>query len=320
MNGAHAGKAFLLLGATLLALLLSACAPRSTPREVKIALVAPFEGEGRPLGYQVLSGVKLALKESDYRLRTGEIVALAALNDDYDPAEAARQVHTADADPEVMAIVGPWSRATASTAAEAWHTGAPSLVIPASLPDDLVLPGRYRLFADDRSLAEAAGREARSIGGCGTILVGSASSPLEGRGCPKGESPHWIMACGSAAGTISAVPSWCRAHPSAGAPILIAGPDAFRLWILPVLPEGMAVRWVTSWPTPGAGFSERFREYTGQDATPEATAAYEAAKLVLSAMSEAAEAGDLSRGGMDRALGQILSGKEFPAHVIVERK
>ncbi len=319
MSRTRVGKALFLLGAAMLALL-SSCAPRSTPREVKIALVAPFEGEGRPLGYQVLSGVKLALKESDYRLRTGEIVALAALNDDYDSAEAARQIHTADEDPEVLAIVGPWSRTTASTAAEAWHPGAPSLAIPASLPDNLVSPGRYRLFAGDRSLAEAAGREARSIGGCGIFLVGDASSIPEKKSCPEGGVPHWVMACGSAAETMSSVSSWCRANPSAGLPTLIAGPDAFRPWVLPVLPEGMAVRWITSWPTPGTGFSERFREYAGQDATPEATAAYEAAKLALSAMSEAAEAGNLSRGGVDRALGQMLSGKEFPVHVIVVRK
>ncbi len=318
MSETRSGRAFSFLSVALLLALLAACTPGSVPREVKIALIAPFEGKGRPFGYRVLSGVKLALQETGHRLPGGEIVSLVALNDDGDPRKAARQVRTASADPAVLAIIGPWSRATASAASDALRSGDPPMVVPASLPDDKLSPGRYRLFADDRSLAEATGREARTVGGCGTVVVDGTDSLLEGNRCPEGGIPHWIMVCCDPGKTAAAASGWQRDHPSVALPILIAGPDAFRPWILGALPRGAEVHWVTSWDEPDADFSERFRERTGQEASVEAYAAYRATKQVLDAMARASSGG-ISRSGVGEEIERGLEGKGYAVHVIVIR-
>ena len=200
MNKTRFVKALLLL---LAVSMLASCAPRSTPREVKIALIAPFEGQGRSLGYSALAGVKLALQEADHRLPNGEIVSLVALNDDYTPRKAARQVRTASADPAVLAIIGPWSRATATAASDALHPEDPAMIVPAPLPDDRLSPRQHRLFADDRSIARTAEEEAHSIGGCGVNIEGKLTP--EGKWCTENEAPRWLMACCDAMETATAV-------------------------------------------------------------------------------------------------------------------
>jgi ABC-type branched-subunit amino acid transport system substrate-binding protein len=82
---------------------------------VKIGLIAPFEGAGRPLGYAVLASVKAAVAAGNASGQLGPYrVALVALNDDLDPRAAAAQAQALVLDPDVLAVLGPWSADTAA--------------------------------------------------------------------------------------------------------------------------------------------------------------------------------------------------------------
>jgi len=91
-------------------LMLSACTVTGldgASPTVKVGLVAPFEGLHRPLGYEVLFAVKLALQERNVSGGVhGYQVELVALNDFDDPTEAQTQAGALIADPDVLGVVG----------------------------------------------------------------------------------------------------------------------------------------------------------------------------------------------------------------------
>ena len=98
-----------------LVILLAGC--QSIAPVVKVALVGPFEGQQRAVGYDVIYSARLAVREVN---RAGGIggyrVALVALDDGGDP-ELARQVaESLVIDPAVVAIVGHWGEETTETA------------------------------------------------------------------------------------------------------------------------------------------------------------------------------------------------------------
>ena len=75
---------------------------------VKVGVVAPFEGRGRLLGYEVLRAVKLAAADANARHDFGRYrVLVVAYNDDLDMATAARQAKALAADADVVGVVGP---------------------------------------------------------------------------------------------------------------------------------------------------------------------------------------------------------------------
>jgi ABC-type branched-subunit amino acid transport system substrate-binding protein len=103
----------------------------TAPPTLKIAIVAPFEGLHRPLGYEALFGVKLALQE---RNQAGGIqghqVELVALNDFDEPEEAVGQAKAAIADPDVLGVVGHLSAATTAAALPVYQEANLAVVIP----------------------------------------------------------------------------------------------------------------------------------------------------------------------------------------------
>lgn len=115
----------------LLALLLAGCTmPGDAAPVVKIGLIAPFEGTGRPLGYAVLPAVRQAIAEANASGALGRYrVALVALNDDLDPATAAGQAQALLQDAAVLAALGPFDAAAAAAAAPVLAAaGLPTLV------------------------------------------------------------------------------------------------------------------------------------------------------------------------------------------------
>ena len=85
---------------------------------VKIGVIAPFEGAGRPLGYAVLPAIKAAVAEANASGELGRYqVAVVAFNDDLHGPTAAAQAQALALDPEVLGVVGPWSAETAAAAA-----------------------------------------------------------------------------------------------------------------------------------------------------------------------------------------------------------
>lgn len=98
--------------------LLSACAlPGDAAPIVKIGVIAPFEGAGRPLGYAVLPAIKAAVAEANASGELGRYqVMVVAFNDDLYGPSAAAQAHALGLDPEVLAVVGPWTAETVAAA------------------------------------------------------------------------------------------------------------------------------------------------------------------------------------------------------------
>lgn len=96
--------------------LLSGCA--SVDPVVKIGLVAPFEGQNRAVGYDVIYSARLAVREINEAGGIGGYrVALVALDDSSDPTLAAQTAHALVADPQVVAVVGHWGEETTAVAA-----------------------------------------------------------------------------------------------------------------------------------------------------------------------------------------------------------
>jgi len=124
-------------------ILLSACAaPRPT---VKIALVAPFEGRLRRVGYDAFPAMRLAIRE---QIAAGGVggahVTFVAYNDDGDPQAAARIARNVARDPEVVAVIGHFVPST-TLAALAVYTSAGLPVLAPSVPAHL-LPGSPLVF------------------------------------------------------------------------------------------------------------------------------------------------------------------------------
>lgn len=113
----------------LLALCLSTAscaAPRPT---VKIALVAPFEGRLRQIGYDAFPAMRLAVREA---IETGGFngynVTFIAYNDNGDPEMAKRVAQNVALDPEVVAVIGHFVPSTTLAALNVYtQAGLPAL-------------------------------------------------------------------------------------------------------------------------------------------------------------------------------------------------
>ncbi len=113
-------------------LLLSACAmPGDAAPVIKIGVIAPFEGTGRPLGYAVLPAIKAAVEEANASGDLGRYrVLVVAFNDDLDAPTAAAQAQALALDPDVLAVVGPWTAETAAAATPILaKAGLPALAV-----------------------------------------------------------------------------------------------------------------------------------------------------------------------------------------------
>ena len=110
----HVSRITLLSLLFAISYLLSACAlPGDAAPVVKIGVIAPFEGAGRPLGYAVLPAIKAAVAEANTSGKLGRYqVMVVAFNDDLHGPTAAAQAKALALDPEVLAVVGPWSAET----------------------------------------------------------------------------------------------------------------------------------------------------------------------------------------------------------------
>lgn len=144
------------LSMLLLTLSISGCAVTVTKPMLKIGLVAPFEGLKRPIGYEVLYAVKLAIREHNQAGGVGgHLVELVALNDNDDPLEAIQRAREMIVDPDVRGVIGYFSSVTAAAAADEYHRAGLALISPtASVRVDYAEV--FRLYPDNRLL----GREA----------------------------------------------------------------------------------------------------------------------------------------------------------------
>lgn len=284
----------------------------STQPTVKIGLLAPFEGVHRPLGYDVLAGVKLAVQERNAAGGVGGFgIELVALNDDGQAAQADRQAAALAADPAVVGVVGPWQTHTARTAAPAYARAGLPAVVPAALPDDVLRasPGVYRLYAGDETLAATLA----SVMPHDTdwTLVGDAGGWPDAlsRQRPRTENGGALLVF---AGDGEAVArALLEGQCQAPATTCLAGPAAHE----PVVPArtGAAiddVTWVSSLPTvectaEWADFCARYTALAGRAPGPHAVLAYEATHVLLDAMAQAASGGTPQRARVATALAGV---------------
>ncbi|MCS7221857.1 MAG: ABC transporter substrate-binding protein [Anaerolineae bacterium] len=284
--------------------------PRSTPPIIKIGMIAPFEGLYRPEGYAALYAVKLALRECN---ATGGVagyrVELVALNDDGDPAQAALQARKLALDPDVMGIIGPFSRATTAAAGPPLAEAGLAWIAPASAPDAVIeaYPNAFRLFASDRALAtallewvarqmgEGEGIWIPEIGDFAPPLLEAArrisnwdvwtSAALEDLPQPEPE----VVALGGDAEQVADFlsPLTVKLDQS----FLVGGPEAAGMVVMqrmgPAMPR---LIWVTSlqnntWPE---SFALGYQELAGSPPTPEAALTYDATRVLLDAIAYAA--------------------------------
>jgi branched-chain amino acid transport system substrate-binding protein len=131
---------------------------------VKIGLVAPFEGLYRPLGYEVLPAVKLAIKERNQAGGAGgRIIELVALNDGQDPATAAQRAREMVVDPDIMGVIGHFDDETTLAALPVYAKAGLALVVSGARAVEVTGGGYsqvFRLGADNGTLGAVMARYA----------------------------------------------------------------------------------------------------------------------------------------------------------------
>jgi ABC-type branched-subunit amino acid transport system substrate-binding protein len=115
--------------------------PGSTKPVIKIGLIAPFEGEQRPNGYQRLYGVKLALQEVNLSGGiAGYKIELVALNDFADKTETILQAQELVLDSGVRAVIGHQDPVLFKVAAPIYKAAQLAAINPGQFTDFSDLP------------------------------------------------------------------------------------------------------------------------------------------------------------------------------------
>ena len=149
--------------AILLALALTGCAAAPRDENRKLALLAPFEGEYRAVGYNALYAVRMAIGDSE---REGW--QLLALDDGGSPESARDRVRALNFDPAVKAIVALGSGAQHPTAQQA--NDKPMVFVGGW---GHAMSDGDSFCACDRALAEAGGDDDRSMA---QVMAGGATA------------------------------------------------------------------------------------------------------------------------------------------------
>jgi ABC-type branched-subunit amino acid transport system substrate-binding protein len=123
----------------VLSLLTAGC--RSIAPVVKVALVAPFEGRHRAIGYDALYSARLAVRElnADGGIN-GTRVSLVALDDSGDPEFARATAESLIVDPAVVAVVGHWLPDTTAVAEPQYARAGLALLAGGEAPFELTDP------------------------------------------------------------------------------------------------------------------------------------------------------------------------------------
>jgi ABC-type branched-subunit amino acid transport system substrate-binding protein len=307
-------------------LLLSSCTlPGSAVPVVKIGLIAPFEGLGRPLGYQLLPAVKIALEDAN---ATGELgryrIALVVLNDDLEPATAARQAQALAADDSLLGALGPWTSETAAAAAQAFgQAGLPALV---GAPLARVsIPGAQAVFSLCPSFSDIAAQLLQKAGQLGPGRVATAGPPGELLRAlavllpplADAASPGAVRVVLYSGGAAAAAEELARRQASGGQGVLLGGPDLAQPWLAGLAGQAAEGTWALACSTepggraPGlpagvaARFAARYQAQAGAPPGAQAMLAYWGARRLVGALAEDVRAhGGPSRAGLAAALGQ----------------
>ncbi|HEY3290183.1 MAG TPA: ABC transporter substrate-binding protein [Anaerolineae bacterium] len=133
-SAANTGLASL-IGLMMLVALTACGVPRQT---VKIALVAPFEGYYREVGYDAFPAMRLALRD---QIRAGGVgnveVTFVAYNDNADPVFAEHVASNVAIDGDVLAVIGNYRMDTTLAALHVYTASQLPVIVP-EIPADTV--------------------------------------------------------------------------------------------------------------------------------------------------------------------------------------
>jgi branched-chain amino acid transport system substrate-binding protein len=300
---------------TIFGLLACQAGPVGAPPTVKIGLVAPFEGLHRPLGYEALFGVKLALQERNENGGLhGYRVELVALNDFDDPAEARRQARALVADLDVLGVVGHLSSETTLAAMPLYQQANLAMSQPWPVAAPAASPNGSGVASVAATQAEAAAflesiRLAAGIEYMITVTTPNIDA------LPPDLQAVALDTDGVAAGEIllelrqsnRALPVYGQVN--VGSPQLVQVAEAAANGLIFVSPG----------PAPedaeGQTFIEAYQRLAGFPPGPRAVLAYDAANVLLDAIGQALDTnpGQPSRSGVSDVISQIertgISGK-----------
>lgn len=118
-----------------MSLLLAACS--IPPRTYKIALVAPFEGRQRQVGYDAFPALRMAVRdEIAAQPNATQHITFIAYNDNADPAFATQVAANVIVDPDVLLIIGHLITPTTQAALPLYaRAGVPMILLDASATD-----------------------------------------------------------------------------------------------------------------------------------------------------------------------------------------
>lgn len=258
---------------------LIACLPITRP-VVKIALVAPFEGRYRDVGYEVIYAVRLAVREANANGGVaGYSVELLALDDVGSVEMAVEQARKVTTDPQVVGVVGHWLEETTLVAASEYLAAGADIPFLATTSLSDLSSSAFRLWPTDAALRSA--------------LPDAAFCPAP---CDSLEDLSWLVS----------------QSPISNRPSLIAGPP---LWLQPQFAalagdaaEGVYV--IAAAPLPAdstdPSFADRYRAISnGVEPRSNAVLAYDAARLLLDAIQRDVEQNSApTRAGVMAALAQ----------------
>lgn len=282
------GKYFLIF-IIIAALGLPACGSLATagaPATLKIGLVAPFEGLHRPLGYEALYGVKLALQEQNSAGGVGGYrVELVALNDFDDPLEAEAQARALIADPDVVGVIGHLSSTATQAALPVYRKAGLAVVIPWSVATEVGL-GPRGVVSVAANLAET---EAR-LKTMGQALGFEQITPLTNSGfdpISAGTQALWLDTEGVTAGEMlvslrrADIPLPVLGQVEAGSPqtLQVAREAAAGFIFVSPGPDPRQVNEADS-------FVAAYQALAGFPPGPRALLAYDAAKVLLEAIKQ----------------------------------
>ena len=322
----------LLVPFILLSVLVAAvgCSPWGTRPVVKIGLVAPFEGLYRALGYEVLPAVKLAVRECNSAGGVnGYMVELVALNDDQEPGVAVSCAREMAADPDIMGVIGHFDEATTLAALSTYHEAGLALVVPGARAVQVTRAGYpevFRLGADNNLLGATAARYAVIEKGARRLavvrgqedLVDSFREAALQRGAAvvldadavddrlmsmlAKKQPDMIFFGGDALEAADLLLQLRSAGPDTP---LLGGDGLNSPFLIQVAGEAaLGTTYVTMTPpVEDQAFVESYTALAGAPPGPYAALAYDAARLLLSALEESvAQDGRTTRRGVVAAL------------------
>ena len=103
----------------------------------KIAIVAPFSGVYREIGYQVLNGARIAVNEYNNSNTALIDIELIAFDDEGNTAKAQEQANKVITDKKVLVVIGHWLDKTTSAAAPIYMDAHLPLISTSAKPSSL---------------------------------------------------------------------------------------------------------------------------------------------------------------------------------------